>query len=75
MSLSVFLKKLNEKNQPSQLQKQEKQAVKLYFACAQSPKKQQGFKNKDKIPYSINFSPSIYNDNRQEYKSLEVFSR
>ena len=36
MSLSAFLKKLNEKKQPAQLPKQ---AVRLYFSCPQSSKK------------------------------------
>ena len=75
MSLSAFLKKLNEKKQPAQLQKQAEQAVRLYFSCAQSSKKQQNFRNKDSVSQSTNNSPNIYSDNRQDYKSLELIYR
>ncbi len=33
LSLSAFLKKLKEKKQPAQLQKQAKQSAQLFFAC------------------------------------------
>jgi hypothetical protein len=52
MSLAAFPKKLNEKKQPAQLQQQAKQAVQLYFAFAQSSKKQQDFKHKDNTHHS-----------------------
>ena len=64
MSLSAYLKKLNEKKQPAQLQKHAEQAVRLYFSCAQSSKKQQNFWNKDSVPKSSNNSPNVYRDNR-----------
>lgn len=74
MSLSAFLKKLNEKKQPAQLQNQATQSVQLFFACTQSSKKQRDVKNKDNTPRSTIISPTTYIDNRQEYKSLEVDS-
>jgi integron integrase len=75
MSLSAFLKKLDQKKQPLQLQKQAEQAVRLYFTFAQAPKKQQDLRNKDRTPHSPKISPNTYSDNRQEYKSLEFVSR
>jgi len=74
-SLSAFLKKLGEKNQPVQLQKQAEQAVRLYFAFAQALKKQQDFKNTDNVAHSTKISPNTYSENIQEYKSLEPVSR
>lgn len=74
-SLSAFLKKLDEKKQSVQLQKQAEQAVRLYFAWVQSSKKQLDFRNKDNTPRSTTISPNTYSDNRQEYKSLEIESQ
>ena len=73
-SLSAFLKKLDQKKQSVQLQKQAEQAVRLYFAWGQSTKKQQNFRNKDKTPRSTTTPPNIYSDNRQEFRSLEMES-
>ena len=75
MSLSAFLKKLDQKNQPVQLQKQAEQAVRMYFAFAQSPKKQQDSKNKGSMSHSTKILPNIYSDNRQEYKFVELVTR
>ena len=74
-SLSAFLKKLDEKKQSVQLQKQAEQAFRLYFAWVQSSKKQQDLRSKDNIPRSTTIPPNTYSDNRQEYRSLEVDSR
>jgi site-specific recombinase XerD len=75
MSLSAFLKKLDQKKQPVQLQKQAEQAVRLYFAFAQSSKKQQGFRNNGGMPHPTKSLSNTCSENRQEYKSLELVSR
>lgn len=74
-SLSAFLKKLDEKKQSVQLQKQAEHAVRLYFSWVKSMEKPQNFKSKDKSPQTTTISPNTYSDNRQEYKSLEVTPR
>jgi len=71
MSLSAFLKKLDQKKQPVQLQKQAEQAVRLYFAFAQSPKKQEDFRNKEKTLLNTNILPNTHNQDSQEYKYIE----
>jgi integron integrase len=73
-SLSAFLKKLNEKKQSDQLQKQAEQTVRLYFAWVQSSKKRQDFRSKDNTRHSTTIPPNTYSDNRQEYRSLVVDS-
>ena len=75
MSLSAFLKKLDQKKQPVQLQTQAEQAIRLYFAFAKSPKKQQDFRNKGSTPHSTEILPNTCSENRQEYKSLDFVSR
>ncbi len=67
MSLSAFLKKLNEKKQPAQLQKQAKHSVQLFLACAQFSKKQRNFKDKENAPCFTKILPNTYRNNRQEY--------
>jgi len=74
-SLSAFLKKLGEKKQSVQLQKQAEQAVRLYFAWVRSSKKQQDFRNKNNTLRSTTILPNTYSNNRQEYKSLEIESQ
>ena len=71
-SLAAFLKKLDQKNQSTQQQKQAEQAVRSYFACVQSSKKQQDFGNKDNTLRSTTIPPNTYSNNRQEDKSLEI---
>jgi hypothetical protein len=73
-SLSAFLKKLDEKKQSVQFQKQAEQAVWLYFAWILSSKKQQDYKDKDYIQKPTDIPPNTYIDNRQEYKSSEIVS-
>ena len=74
-SLAAFLKKLGEKNQPVQLQKQTEQAIWLYFALGQSLKKQQDLKDTGKTSHSTRISPNTYSKNIQEYNSLEQVYR
>ena len=74
-SLSAFLKKLDDKNQPMQLQKQAEQTVQLYFSFAKSSKKQREFKEKDNTSPSTKISPNICSENHQEYKSVVPVSR
>lgn len=74
-SLSAFLKKLDQKKQPVQLQKQAEQAVGLYFSFAHSPNTRQNFKKKVSSPDTTRISPNTCSDNRQEYKSLDFVSR
>ncbi len=62
-SLSAFLKKLDEKKQSVQLQKQAEQAVRLYFAWVHSSEKQQDFRNKDNTPRSTTVPPNTYSYN------------
>ena len=73
--LAAFLKKLGEKNQPVQLQKQAEQAVRLYFALGQSLKKQQDLKDTDNASHPTKISHNTYSENIQEYKSLEPVSQ
>ncbi|MCP3890100.1 MAG: integron integrase [Desulfobulbaceae bacterium] len=75
MSLSAFLKKLDQKKQPGQLQTQAEQAVRLYFAFYQSSKKQQDFRNKAGTPHATKTLPNTCSEDRQEYKSLEFVSQ
>ena len=75
MSLSAFSKKLDQKKQPIQLQKQVEQAVRLYFAFAQSPKRQQNFRNSGGMPHPTMSLSNTCSENQQEYKSLELVSR
>ena len=73
-SLSAFLKKLGEKNQPVQLQKQAEQAVGLYFALGQTLKKQQDLKDTDKTSHPTRISSNTYSKNIQENNPLEPVS-
>lgn len=72
--MSAFIKKLIEKKQSVQLQKQAEQTVRLYFAWVQSLKEQQDFKNKANTLLPTTNPPNTYSDNRQEYKSLAIES-
>ncbi len=74
-SLAGFLKKLGEKNQPVQLQKQAEQAVRLYFAFVQSLNKQQDIKNTDITAHFTTVLPNTCSENIQENNSLEPISR
>lgn len=74
-SLSAFLKKLDDKRQPAQLQNQAEKAVRFYFACVRLPQTQQVFSNKDRVLHPSNNSPNTYSDGRQENKLLESVSR
>ncbi len=70
-SLSAFLKKLDDKKQPTQLQKQAEKAVRLYFAYVRLSQKQQIFNKKGNTLRPVKNSPNTCSDDRQENKSLE----
>jgi hypothetical protein len=74
-SLPAFLKKLEQKKQTIQLQKQAEHAVRLYFAFANPPKKQQDYREKGGFSHSTRISTNTHRENRQEYKSSERVAR
>jgi len=68
--LSAFLKKLDQKKQSLQQQKQVKQAIQLYFACIYLSQLKQVISHKDTTGRGVNVSPNTISDARQEYKML-----
>ncbi|MFV0439557.1 MAG: integron integrase [Desulfopila sp.] len=75
VSLSAFLKKLNQKNQPERLQKQAEHAIRLYFSFTRPPLKQQDCKMRTSKLSANTVSPDIYRDNFQKNQSSQSVSR
>jgi hypothetical protein len=73
-SLSAFLKRLDQKRQSLQQQKQANQAIQYYFACTQSSQLKKDNNHKNITIHGVSVSPNTICESRQEYKMLEIVS-
>lgn len=75
VSLSAFLKKLDQKRQPPDLQEQAEQAVQLLFSYTRPSELQPDFISKDKKLQVGEILPNTNSNTRQEDKVLEYLPR